>query len=84
MYQLPEFERDFIYTDINAGLDYERAVARLNERVGRAFSRYLSAKQRLETDAHELARLNDAYLDALAEKQKLSPHDAVRIREILT
>lgn len=84
MYQLPDFEPNFVYADVNAGLDYERAVARLKARAGEAFRKYWFSKQRKGSDATEIARLHDVYLDAMREQRKLAPGDTAKIKAILS
>lgn len=83
MFQLEGFERDFIYADINAGVEYERAVRRLNVLAGRALRCYHDAKVAPDADAARIEALREAYREALQKAKALSPTDEEAIRQIL-
>lgn len=73
MYQLPGFPDGFIYPDINAGLDYEREVSRLQTVAGHAFRAYWKAKHDPQASMEAIADLRDAYVRASNAVRQLKP-----------
>lgn len=69
--------------DLNAGVDFERARARLNAAAGQAFRAWLQIKNTPDTaaDAAEAARL--AYEQASARCRQLSRSDRPTILGVL-
>jgi len=57
--------------DINYGVDFERALERLDHAAGKVFREYLMAKKGNGSN-EEIARLRRAYDEAQAETQALS------------
>lgn len=70
------------HVDINYGVDFERALERLDHAAGKRFREYLKAKKDNGSDV-EIARLRQAYDAAQAEAKALSRHDEVAIRAVL-
>ena len=83
MYQLAGFKSDFLYADINDGIDYERAVEVLNQRAGKAFRHYFQAMHAANVDVERVERLYDTYRAAQQAGRELSPRDAKTIALIL-
>lgn len=67
--------------DINYGVDYERAIERLDADAGRLFRAYLVARKDGLPEDVELARA--AYEAAQQRVQALRPSDAVAICAVL-
>lgn len=74
---------DSLAVDINAGLDYERARARLNQDAGRAFRQYMSLKNNPATSTAASEAARKAYVEASVEYKQLRFGDTVAIAEIL-
>jgi hypothetical protein len=70
------------HVDINYGVDFERALERLDHAAGKCFREYWAAKKGSGSD-EEIARLRQAYDDAQAEARALSRHDEAAIRAVL-
>jgi hypothetical protein len=83
MYQLPGFEKDFIYADINHGVDFERAQERLQAEAGKAFRAYLRAKRDPQASPSAVQELQDAYVQANEAAQRLRADDAAGIAAVL-
>lgn len=70
------------HVDINYGVDFERALERLDHDAGKCFREYWKAKKGNGSD-EEIARLRRAYDDAQAATKALSRHDEAAIRAVL-
>lgn len=70
------------HVDINDGVDFERALERLNHAARKIFREYLMAKKGNGSD-EEIARLRQAYDEAQAETKALSRHDEAAIQAVL-
>ncbi|PMQ03344.1 hypothetical protein DyAD56_20075 [Dyella sp. AD56] len=68
--------------DINHGVDFERALERLQHAAGKIFRQYREAKHR-NGDEAEVERLRQAYIDAQCEAESLSSRDEAAIRAVL-
>lgn len=68
--------------DINHGVDFERALERLQHAAGKIFRQYREAKHGNAGEA-EIERLRRAYIDAQREAEALSPRDEAAIRAVL-
>lgn len=68
--------------DINHGVDFERALERLQHAAGKIFRQYREAKHG-HGDEAEVARLYQAYIDAQREAESLSSRDETAIRVVL-
>lgn len=75
MYQLPGLPEGFIYPDINAGLDYEREVSRLQAVAGTAFRAYWKAKHDPRASKEAVDELRDTYVRAHDAVRQLKPID---------
>jgi hypothetical protein len=67
---------------INDGVDFERALERLNHAAGKIFRQYWAAKHGNGSEA-EIARLRQAYTEAQREVKALSRRDEAAIRAVL-
>lgn len=68
--------------DINYGVDFERALERLNHAAGKIFRQYWAAKHGNAGEA-EVERLRQAYTEAQREVKALSSRDEAAIRAVL-
>ena len=75
MYQLPDFPADFIYPDINVGLDYEREISRLQGVAGQAFRAYWKAKHDPQATPDTVEDLRAAYARAHNAIRDIKPSD---------
>lgn len=69
--------------DINAGLAFERARARLNQDAGQAFRKYMLAKNDPKASASAIDVARAAYIEANNEYRSLRPGHAEAIALIL-
>ena len=84
MYQLPGFEKDFIYASINDGVDFERALEVLNILAGQAFRDWRQAKASSQPNPAQIADLLEAYRSAQKRVEDLRPIDRESIAAILS
>lgn len=68
--------------DINYGVDFERALERLQHAAGKIFRQYWKAK-RGNGSEEEIARLRQAYIEAQREADTLSSRDEAAIKAVL-
>lgn len=68
--------------DINHGVDFERALERLQHAAGKIFRQYREAK-RGNGSEEEIERLRQAYIDAQHEAEALSSRDGAAIQAVL-
>lgn len=68
--------------DINYGVDFERALERLQHAAGKIFRQYWKAKHGNGSE-EEIARLREAYVEAQREAEALSSRDDAAIKAVL-
>lgn len=83
MYQLPGFPKDFIYADINDGVDFECAKDHLQAEAGKAFRAFWKAKRDPQATPSEVQELQEAYAQADAAARRLRADDAAGIAAVL-
>lgn len=69
--------------DVNHGLDFERARARLNQDAGRAFRKYMGLKNDPDANPAAIENAKRAYIEANEEYRNLRPGNDKAIEAIL-
>lgn len=84
MYELPGLPPGFIYADINAGVDFERARERLEAKAGKAYRAYWRARHDPQAAPEAAQELQDVYVQANAAAKRLRADDIGGIAAVLS